>query len=73
MTIDEISRRYSAQPFVAFVMHLADGRAVPVLRQEFLARDPQGRTVSVYQPDGTLTIVDVQRVTDLELKADNQG
>ncbi len=73
MTIDEIRGRYNAQPFVPFVMHLADGRSVPVLHQEFLARDPQGRTVSVYQPGGSLNIVDALLVTDLEIKANQQG
>jgi hypothetical protein len=69
----EIRNLYNAVPFVPFVTHLADGRAVPVLHQEFLTRDPQGRTVTVYQPDGSFNIVNVLLVTDVELKGDRQG
>jgi hypothetical protein len=69
----EIRNLYNAVPFVPFVMQLADGQAVPVLHQEFLARDPQGRTVTVYQPDGSFNIVDVLLVTDVELKGNQQG
>ena len=49
-------------------MHLADGRQVAVQHPEFLAAAPSGRTVTVYQPDDTLSIVDLLLVTDLEIK-----
>ena len=68
MTIEQLRNFYSAQPFRAFIMHLADGRQVTVHHPEFLAAAPSGRTVTVYQPDDTLNVVDLLLVTDLEIK-----
>lgn len=69
MTIEKVRDFYEAQPFCPFVMHLADGRAIPVQHPEFIAAAPSGRTVTVYQPDDTLNIVDLLLVTDLEIQA----
>jgi len=68
MTIEQLRNFYSARPFRPFVMHFADGRQVAVQHPEFLAAAPSGRTVTVYQPDDTLNVVDLLLVTDLELK-----
>ena len=70
MTIEQVRRLYDAQPFRPFVMHLADGRELPVHHREFMASAPSGRTVIVYQPDDSFNIVDLLLVTDLEVKAD---
>jgi len=59
---------YQAEPFRPFVLHLADGRAVPVHHREFLASAPSGRTVIVYQPDDSFNVVDLLLVTDLEVR-----
>jgi hypothetical protein len=67
MTVGEVRRHYDAQPFQPFVMHLADGRNLPVARREFLAISPVGRTVLVFQPDESFDIVDLSLVTDLEV------
>ncbi len=67
MTIGEVRRLYDAQPFQPFVMHLADGRNLAVAHREFLAMSPVGRTLVVYQPDGSFDIVDLLLVTDLEV------
>jgi hypothetical protein len=66
MTIELVRDAYNAQPFRPFVMHLADGRQVAVQHPEFMAAAPSGRTVTVYQPDDTMNIVDLLLVTDLE-------
>lgn len=71
MTIDQIRRLYEAQPFRPFVLHLADGREIPVAHREFMASAPSGRTVIVYQPDDSFNIVDLLLVTDLEVRAAN--
>ena len=68
MTIEQIQTVYKAQPFKPFTMHLADGRAIPVLHKEFIMAVPSGRTLFVCQPDDTVNIVDLLLVTDLELK-----
>jgi hypothetical protein len=68
MSIEQLRTFYDAQPFRPFVMHLADGRSIPVMHREFIMSAPCGRTISVYQPDDTLNIIDLLLVTDLEIK-----
>lgn len=73
MTIEQLRAVYGAQPFRPFVMHLADGREIPVSHREFFMTVPSGRTVVVAQPDDTLNIVDLLLVTDLEIKSVANG
>jgi hypothetical protein len=68
MTVEQVRRFVEAQPFRPFVIHLADGRQVPVKHREFIMSSPSGRTLSVYQPDDTLNVIDLLLVTDLEIK-----
>ncbi len=68
MTIEQLRNLYQAQPFQPFVLHLADGRQIPVQHREFLAPSPSGRIVIVYQPDDSFNIVDLLLVTALEVK-----
>lgn len=69
MTIEPIQRLYCAEPFHPFVMHLADGREVPVHHRELMASAPNGRTVLVYQPGSSFNIIDLLLVTDVEVRA----
>ncbi len=73
MTIEQLRAAYNAQPFRPFVIHLAEGRAIPVKHREFILTVPSGRTVVVCQPDDTLNIIDLLLVTDLELKPTANG
>lgn len=73
MTIEQVRNLYNAQPFQPFIIHLADGRTVPVNHREFMLTAPSGRTVVVMQPDDTLNIIDLLLVTHLELKAPANG
>ena len=73
MTIDKIREIYNAQPFRPFVIHLADGRTIPVHHREFMLAAPSGRTVVVMQPDDSLNIIDLLLVTDLAIKAVSNG
>jgi hypothetical protein len=68
VTIQQVRHLYDAQPFQPFIIHLADGRHVPVHHREFLASSPSGRTVIVYQPDDSFNVIDLLLVTDLEVK-----
>jgi hypothetical protein len=68
MTIEQLRAAYDAKPFRPFVIHLADGRELPVDHREFILTVPSGRTIVVCQPDDTLNIVDLLLVTDLEIK-----
>lgn len=71
MKIDEIRELRDATPFQPFVLHLADGRAIPVVNRDFLMASPNGRTVIVYQLDSSFDIVNVMMVTSLRVKPHN--
>lgn len=73
MTIEQIRSYYNATPFQPFVIHLADGRAIPVPTREFMAAALNGRTIVVYQPDSTANVIDLLLVTDLEVKPAANG
>lgn len=73
MTIEKIKELYGAKPFQPFVLHLADGREIPVHHPEFMIVAPSGRTVVVIQPDDRLNIIDLLLVTDVELKPSRNG
>jgi len=73
MTIDRIKDLYSAEPFRPFVLHLADGRQVPVHHREFMMAVPSGRTVVVCQPDDTCHFIDVSSVGKVALKRTANG
>ena len=73
MTIEQLRAAYTAKPFRPFVIHLADGRAIPVQHPEFLLTVPSGRTIVVCQQDDTLNIIDLLLVTDLEIQPSADG
>jgi hypothetical protein len=73
MTIEKIRDVYNAQPFQPFIIHLADGREIPVHHRDFMATAPSGRTLIVYQPDDSHNIIDLLLVTDLEVPARING
>lgn len=68
MTIEQVRNLYNAAPFRPFIIHLADGRHIPVKHREFMAISPSGRTIVVYQTDDTSNIIDLLLVTDLEIR-----
>jgi hypothetical protein len=69
MTLEQLRKAYEAQPFVPFVLHLADGREIPIRSREFMMPAPSGRTVVVYQPEGRRNVIDLLLVTDLEFES----
>jgi hypothetical protein len=73
MTIEQMRAAYQAQPFRPFIIHVADGRAIPVEHREFIMTVPSGRTIVVAQPDDTLNLIDLLLVTDLEIKPAANG
>jgi hypothetical protein len=68
MTVEQLRTASQPQPVRPFILHLADGRAIPVDQREFIMTVPSGRTVVVAQPEDTLNIVDRLLVTHLEIK-----
>jgi hypothetical protein len=73
MTIEQVRQLYNAQPFRPFIIHLADGRALPVNHREFIMTVPSGRTIFVAQPDDRVNIIDLLLVTDIELSPTEHG
>jgi hypothetical protein len=73
MTIERLQEFYNAEPFRPFVMHLADGREIPVHHRDFMASVPSGRTIVVMQPDESINIIDLLLVTDVEFKSVTNG
>jgi hypothetical protein len=73
MTIERLRELYNAEPFQPFIIHLADGREVPVHHRDFIMAVPSGRTIFVAQPDDSVNIIDLLLVTDLELNRRKNG
>jgi hypothetical protein len=59
---------YNAAPFKPFVIHLADGRRIPVKHPEFMATSPSGRAIVVSERDDSFNVIDLLPVTSLEIK-----
>ncbi len=68
MTLEQFRSALKAEPFRPFVMHLGDGREIPVRHPELVVSTSTGRTTVVVQPDDTLNIIDLRLVTDLEYR-----
>ena len=66
--ISELRKLYDAEPFQPFLIHMANGRKIPVKHREFMALAPSGRTAYVYQTNDDSEVVDVALVTSLELR-----
>ena len=73
MTIEQIKKLYEAQPFQPFVIHLADGREVPVAHRDFIMAAPSGRILVVALPDDMFDIIDLLLVTDVQLRPGSNG
>ncbi|MCI0637229.1 MAG: hypothetical protein L0206_25435 [Actinobacteria bacterium] len=73
MTIEQFRKAFEAQPFAPFILHLADGREIPVRSREFMTGAPGGRTFTIYQPAGQRNVIDLLLVTDLEFESSARG
>jgi hypothetical protein len=69
MTAEQFRATREANPFRPFTIHLADGRTYTVAHRDFVSQSPAGRTVIVYRPDESFSIVDLYLVTELEVHA----
>ena len=67
MDITQILALYNIKPFQPFVMHLADGKKIPVYRKEYFSRSPSGRRMVVYQLDDSVDFVETSNVVGLEI------
>ena len=71
MTLKQFREAMDKAPFQPFVIHMADGRSLPVKSHEYIMRSPTGRTVAVYKPDGALSVIDLLIVNELEIQPEN--
>ena len=69
--MDKVRSLLHASPFRPFLIHVADGGRIPVKHEDFVALDPAGREMLVYQPDSTYQIVDVMLITRLQVLPKN--
>lgn len=68
MSPDFVRKSVDREPFCPFVVHLAGGRSIPVLSPEFIELPEAGRLILVHHPDGSLHVIDLLLVTDLEFR-----
>lgn len=68
MTAEQFRQMREAQPFRPFIIHLADGRSLPVPHRDFVSQSPGGRTVIVYGTGESFSIVDLYLVTELAVQ-----
>lgn len=69
MTIEQLRNIHQARPFRPFTIHMADGRAIHVPHSEFLSHSPSGRTVIVYHPDESFSVIDLLLISELEVSS----
>jgi len=72
MTSEKVRELWRAEPFRKFTIHLSDGRKILVTDPDFLTIAPSGRTVSVFEPNDSLNIIDLPKVTGLEVQRDRK-
>jgi hypothetical protein len=66
--LEQVRNAYRAEPFVPFVLHLADGRKIPVRERIFMMLPPGTRTITVAVSDDAFGSFDAGLVTDLKFK-----
>jgi hypothetical protein len=67
MTIEQLRNMQQTVPFRPYRIHLADGRQFEVPHRDFLSHSPTGRTVIVYGPNESFSVLDLLLVTELEV------
>jgi hypothetical protein len=72
MTIEQLRAVHQAQLFRPFTIRMADGRAIHVPHSEFLSHSPTGRTIIVYYPDESFSIIDLLLVNELEVNGEEK-
>jgi hypothetical protein len=67
MTTEQLRTAIRNSPFRPFVIRMADGRTFSIPHPDFLSISPAGRTVVIYHPDDSASIVDLLLMTEIEL------
>ena len=64
--VERLRKLRSAAPFVPFVMHLADGRRLPVANADRMTISPHDGTVCLFGDGADFDIVHADEITDVE-------
>lgn len=67
MKIKDLRTLHQARPFRPFAIHTADGRTFPIPHSEYLAYDPDGSTIVALRTNSTISVLDLDLVTELEI------
>ena len=59
------------QPFRPFTIHMVDGRAFEVAHPDFVAQSHSGRTVIVFHPDESYSILDLLLMSEIQVPGAN--
>ena len=65
MTLESIKNAVERKPFRPFSIGLASGAAVNIQSEERVALHPDGFTLVVFEPAGSVRIVDIAAITEL--------
>jgi hypothetical protein len=69
MTTEQLRTAHRSTPFQPFTIRMADGRAFSIPHPDFLSISPAGRTVVVFNVDGSANVLDLLLMTEIELSA----
>jgi hypothetical protein len=58
MTLEYLRGAQQKQPFVPFLIHMADGSSFSVPHPDFISMHPTGRLVFVHEPKGGSQVLD---------------
>jgi len=67
MRTEQFRTTLHLQPFRPFTIRMADGRNFEVAHPDFVAQSPSGRTVIVFQPDDSYSVLDLPLMTELQV------
>jgi hypothetical protein len=71
MTSEQFKTILRLEPFRPFRIRMADGRSFDVQHPDFIAQSPSGRTVIVFQPDDSYSVLDLLLMSELEVSSTN--
>jgi hypothetical protein len=67
MTTEALKAHLDASPFHPFVVHLNDGRAIPVKHPDFVALSPKGWEAMIWTEEHAYEFIDLDAVTSLRV------
>jgi hypothetical protein len=73
MTANDIVVLIQAQPFVPFSLQMPSGRVHRVVHPELVALSPLGNTLALFEPDGSLAVVDIPSVEGAVVETGKSG